>query len=206
MANLFKVAKEKGATAASKGTDKTEVVIHEPEFHGTLTRLAEVNTEIDNLNAEAASLAGIVKERGIKEFGDLYSSKGKYPGSFLIKATGLPSQPSASLMFIPTDKYIKIDEARATELQETYGDAIVTENTVYTMDAKLVEKYGEEISKAINAIKTISTADKEALIKATPSYTVSKGTISNLTDYKGTIPTLLEDIHPVYQLKGIKID
>lgn len=205
MANLFKVAKEKGATA-SPSPQKTEVEIVDAKVHLNLTRLAEVNKQIDELSAESSILAAEVKERSIKEFAKLYESTGKYPGSFIIRASGMKKLPSASLMFIPTDKYIKIGEERYNELVSTYGEDIATEKTTYTMNSSLIEKYGEILSEAISKIKEIPKDDKAKLISAITSYEVKKGTISELDKFGGTIPEMLEEVKPIYQMKNIKID
>jgi hypothetical protein len=203
--NLFKAAKEKGATA-SGAPQKTEVVITDAKFHLNLTRLAEVNRQIDELSAESSVLNAEVKERSISEFAKLYENSGKYPGSFIIRGEGMKKFPSASLMFIPTDKYIKIGEERFEELRSTYGEDIVEETTAYNMDAKLVEQYGELLSDAISKIKGIPDNDKKKLISAVTSYSVKKGTISDLDKFGATIPEMLEEIKPVYQMKNVKID
>jgi hypothetical protein len=203
--NLFKAAKEKGATA-SGAPQKTEVVINDAKFHLNITRLVEVNRQIDELSAESSVLSSEVKERSISEFAKLYESTGKYPGSFIIKGEGMKKLPTASLMFIPTDKYIKIGEERFEELKETYGEDIVEENTTYTMDAKLIEQYGELLSDAIAKIKGIPDSDKKKLISAVTSYSVKKGTISELDKFGATIPEMLEEIKPVYQMKNVKIE
>ena len=109
-------------------------------------------------------------------------------------------------MFIPTDKYIKIGEERFEELRSTYGGEIVEENTTYTMDAKLIEQYGELLSDAIAKIKGIPDNDKKKLISAVTSYSIKKGTISELDKFGATIPEMLEEIKPVYQMKNVKID
>ena len=205
MANLFKVAKEKGATA-SPAPQKTEVEVNDPKFHLSLTRLAEVNKQIDELSAESSVLAAEVKERSISEFAKLYESSGKYPGSFIIRGVGMKKLPTASLMFIPTDKYIKIGEDRYNELVDTYGEDIATEKTTYNMNSELVEKYGEILSNAIAKIKEIPESDKAKLISAITSFEVKKGTISELDKFGGTIPEMLEEVKPIYQLKNIKVD
>jgi hypothetical protein len=203
--NLFKKAKEKGATASAKPS-KEEVVVNDPKFHLSLSRLAEVNKQVDELNAEAAVLASEVKERSIKEFTRLYDSTGKYPGSFILRGSGLKGQPTASLMFIPTDKYIKIGEDRFNEMVEKYGEEIATEKTTYTMNTELVEKYGEVISNLIEKCKDIPKDDKEKLIAAVTSYEIKKGTISELPSFPATITEMLEEIKPVYQMKNVKVD
>ena len=209
--NLFATAKAKGATVSGKAKpEKLVVEIRDVLFHNQLSRLAEVNAELDTLSAESAILGQEVKERSIKEFQKLYTANYRNPESFVIRA--LPNKltlPTASLMFIPTDKYISINKERAAELQATYGDSIVTATTTYEMNGALVEKYSEVISGLIANCKAITEEDKAALIIATNKYVVTKGTINELAtptykDHK--IETLLEDIKPVYQLKSIKKD
>lgn len=208
MANLFKVAKEKNVGKATKA-EKEEVLINEPGFHLSLTRLAELKVQQDALAAESSILAAQVRERSISEFAKLYDANGKYPGSFMIRATGMKKLPSASLMFLPTDKYIKIDEDRYNELAKEFGDDMVTEKTTYIMDTELIEKHGEIISDLISKCKAISDDDKAKLIKAVTSYEVAKGTISELKNEKFAkygVENMLTEIKPVYQMKNVKVD
>jgi hypothetical protein len=204
MSNLFKAAKEKGATASAAPT-KTEVEINDPIFHANLSRLAELNAQIDELMAETKVLTDEVKGRSTSEFTKLYEKNGKYPGSFIIKSIGMVGQPEASLMFIPTDKYIKINEERFIELSSAYGPTIVNEKTTYVMDSELVEKYGEPLSNAIAKITEIPDSDKAKLIKALVSFEIAKGTIQELHKYRATIGEMLEEIKPVYQMKNVKV-
>ena len=208
MANLFDKAKAKGATAAGKPkNDKTIVEINEPGFHLSLSRLAEVNAEIDSLSAESAVLGAEVKQRAIKEYQKLYDKDLRNPGSFIIKAIA-STLKSASFMFLPTDKYITINEERANELTGTYGEEIVTEKTTWIMDATLVEKYADVIGELIEKCGKITQDDKEKLISAVVKYEVTKGTIADLKTKYATKPIneVLEDIKPVYQMKNVKID
>ena len=208
MANLFAKAKEKNVGKATKAA-KEEVLINEPQFHLTLTRLAELKVQQDALDAESSILAAQVKERSITEFAKLYNENGKYPGSFMIRASGMKKVATASLMFLPTDKYIKIDEDRYNELAKEFGPEMVTEKTTYIMDSELIEKHGEVLSDLINKCKSFSEDDKAKLIKAVTSYEVAKGTISELKNAKFAkygVETMLTEIKPVYQMKNIKVD
>ena len=74
------------------------------------------------------------------------------------------------------------------------------------MNTELIEKYGETISNLIEKCKAIPEADKAKLIGAITTYEIKKGTISELDKYDATIPEMLEDIKPVYQLKNVKIE
>lgn len=215
MANLFKKAKETGPSAKPT-KQKTEVVIKDKAFHATMHRLAEVNRQKDELEAEATILTGEVKERSISEFVKLYNTTDKFPGSFNVIATGAVGKENSSLMIIPTDRYLKVDEDRYIELIEKYGVGTITEETtVYTMDAKLIEKYGEIISNLIENCKKIDEEDKEALIAATTSYSIKKGTINDIPSLikelakkkkKATVTSMIEEIRPVYQIKNVKND
>jgi hypothetical protein len=111
-------------------------------------------------------------------------------------------------MFIPTDKYIKITKERFEELKDSYGEELVEETTTYTMDSELVEKYGDILSDLISKCKAITKEDKEKLIQATNSYSIRKGTISTLKENfsSHTVGEMLQEIKPVYQMKGIRID
>ena len=214
MTNLFKKAKAEGATAGKPKNDKVVVEISDSTFHYNVSRLAEVNAELKTLSAEAATIEDEIKPRAISEFKKLYEQAFRNPGSFIIRTKApikakTALQPTASFMFIPNDKYLSLDEERAAELKETYGDTIVTETTTYTMDAALVEKYGEVISRLIETSKEITKDDKEKLIKAVTKYTVTKGTLENLKTpefAKHDLAILLEDIKPVYALKNVKKD
>jgi ABC-type phosphate/phosphonate transport system substrate-binding protein len=89
---------------------------------------------------------------------------------------------------------------------ETYGEDIAEENTTYTMDSKLIEKYGEVISDLIYGSKKIADDDKEKLIEAVTSYTVKKGTITKLNEFGGTVQEMIEEVKPVFQMKNIKLE
>jgi len=205
--NLFKAAKAKAPVKAA-GKQKTEVVIADKVFHTVLHRLATVNREMDALKSEAVVLSAEVKERGIESFAKMFKTNGKYPGSFLITATGNKSLKDANFMFIPVDKYITMDEERFDELKGVYGD-VAEEKTVYELDSELVDKYGDIISELIEKCKKIPQDAKDRLIIPKTTYGVKKGTIEEAltiaTKKKSTISIVLEDIRPIYQLKNVKI-
>ena len=197
--NLFAAAKT-NAPADTKAKAQKEVVTIN-SIASDMERLAQVQEQIDSLTAEAKMLTETVKSESINAFVDLYEKKSKYPGSFNIEAG------KASMLFIPMDKYISLNEERANELTDKYGADMVEENTTYTMDSALVEQYGEEISNLIMKSKKIAEEDKARLISATTKYAVSKGTISVLTEKFGDfgIDEIVSDIKPVFSMKNVKI-
>ena len=197
--NLFAAAKT-NAPADTKAKAQKEVVTIN-SIASDMERLAQVQEQIDSLTAEAKMLTETVKSESINAFVDLYEKKSKYPGSFNIEAG------KASMLFIPMDKYISLNEERANELTDKYGADMVEENTTYTMDSALIEQYGEEISNLIMKSKKIAEEDKARLISATTKYAVSKGTISVLTEKFADfgIDEIVSDIKPVFSMKNVKI-
>lgn len=197
--NLFAAAKAKGETPKAAKSQKEVVRID--SIASDLERLAQVNEQIDALSAEAKLLTETVKTESISAFVKVYEEKNKYPGSFEIEAG------KASMLFIPMDKYITINEERAEELSLKYGEEIVEETTTYTMDATLIEKYGEEISNLILKSKKIAEEDKAKLISATTKYAVKKGTISQITEKFSDfgVDEVVVDIKPVFSLKNVKL-
>ena len=198
MANLFDKSKEK---ATSKKVDKHEVVEIAKRFEGDLKRMAEIDIAMAALEAEKATLDSGVSEAGKTAMIDLYNKKSSFPGSIKMVA-GL-----RSFLFITTDKYLKIDEDRAKELSETYGEEVVTEKTVFTLNPTLVEKYSQVLSDLIIHSKKISDQDKENLIESNTSWTVTKGMIDklrNATFAKFNLSTLIEDLRPIFSVKANK--
>lgn len=196
--NLFAAAK---TAAPAKPAKAQKEVVKIDSIASDLERLAQVQEQIDALTAEAKLLTETVKTESINAFVDLYEKKASYPGSFEIEAG------KASMLFIPMDKYITINEERAAELSSKYGIDMVEEQTTYTMDAALVEKYGEEISNLIMKSKKISDEDKLKLIGANVKYAVKKGTISVITDKFSDfgVDEVVMDIKPVFSMKNVKI-
>ena len=195
--NLFAAAK---TAAPAKPAKAPKEVVKIDSIASDLERLAQVQEQIDALTAEAKLLTETVKSESINAFVNLYEKKASYPGSFEIEAG------RASMLFIPMDKYITINEERASELASKYGEEMVEEQTIYTMDSALVEKYGEEISNLIMKSKKISEEDKEKLIGANVKYTVRKGTISVITDKFADfgVDEVVMDIKPVFSMKNVK--
>ena len=111
---------------------------------------------------------------------------------------------TAQFMFVPTDKYISINEERAEELKEAYGDDIVEEKTTFSFDNDMIEKYGEVLSMLIENCDEITEADKEKIIKAVTTYSVAKGTIDKFNQY-GEVVEMIETVKPGVAIKNVEI-
>jgi len=203
MANLFKDAKKDQKVTKVSKDSKYRVELKDKEFEKKLTELAKVNEQLDVLSAQSEQLTGEIKPVLQDEFVKLYKSEKKYPGSFNVVSG------KASVMFIPTDKYITIDEERSNDLVTQYGEEIVEEKDTYIIDNKMIEKYGEIISKLILSCKQIPAEDKGKIVVAQTKYSVRKGTIQDLLNEKfgkTDLSTLIEDIRPVFQMKSLTVN
>lgn len=194
--NLFATAKQK----QEKKPKNEKVSFRNDNVSAELERLAEVQAKIDALTAEAKILTDTVKSEATEAFLNLYENGRKFPGSFNFESG------KASMLFIPVDRYIKIDQVRSEELAEKYGNEIIEEKTTYTMNSELVDKYGEIISDLILKSKKIDDADKAKLIAASTEYMVAKGTISSLENFNQKKAEVLEDIKPVFMMKNVTVE
>lgn len=198
--NLFAKAKEK-APKSDKKNDKLIVSVKGKEFDDMLSKIPDLESRIDQLTAELEVARGIVKEVGMNTFNDVYVKTGGYPGSFI-----LASESEASIMFVPTDRYIKCDENRFNDLKDIYGDDVVTEKTEFVMNPALLEKYGEILSDLIQNCDEIAEDDKSELFQAKVNYSVSKGAIEKAFTWgKGKVAEFIRDIQPVFSMKLAKL-
>jgi hypothetical protein len=203
MANLFKKARTTATTTTTKATDKkASILVNDPSFFTKVQMLETLQENMKRDKAKSDMLSDEIKEISKDEWVKFYEAKGSNPGSVLIEAQD--GDDTASVMFIPTDKYISITPARANELVDKYGEEIVEEKTTFSFDALMVEKYGEVISNLIENCREISESDKDKIIKAVTTYSVAKGTIDRMRNF-GDVSEIMEEVKPVCQLKNVEI-
>ena len=153
--------------------------------------------------AKADMISDELRDLAKTEWAQLYEQTGKNPGSVMLEHVN-SNDDTAQFMFVPTDKYITITAERAEELQETYGEEIVEEKTVFSFDNDMIEKYGEILSRMIEESSEIADKDKEKIIKATTAYSVAKGTIDVFKKY-GEVSEMIEMVKPVVALKNVEV-
>ena len=203
MGNLFTKAKKSAPVDTKSAKDKKiRLNVTDPTFFSKVEKLEQINDRMKSDKAVADMLSDELKDIAKAEWCEYYSQTGKNPDSVMIvqEVAGDTSQ----LMFIAQDKYITVTEARAEELQETYGQEIITEETTFGFDSTMIEKYGEILSRLIEECGEISERDKERIITATTKYSVAKGTIDKLNQY-GDVTEVMEAVKPVVALKNIEI-
>ena len=203
MANLFTKAKKAAPAKTTKAKDeKVRLVVEDPTFFTKVQKLEELNDTMKSAKAKADMISDELRDVAKTEWLNQYERTNKNPESVMICQS--QDDDTAQFMFIPMDKYITITEARAEELQETYGTEIVEEETTFSFDSTMIEKYGEVLSMLIENCAEISEADREKIIKATTKYSVAKGTIDKLNQY-GDVTEVMEAVKPVVALKNVEV-
>ena len=201
--SLFAKAKKTATPVTKSAKDKKiRLQVTDPTFFSKVEKLEQINDRMKSDKAVADMISDEIKDMAKSEWVDYYSQTGKNPESVMIVQE--VAGDTASVMFIPTDKYITVTEARAEELRDTYGEEIVTEETTFGFDPTMIEKYGEVLSMLIENCPDIADADREKIIKATTKYSVAKGTIDKLNQY-GDVTEVMEAVKPVVALKNIEI-
>ena len=203
MGNLFVKAAKAAPTKVAKGKEeKVRIKIDDSGFFDKIEKLEVLQDQMKVAKAKADMISDELRDLGKTEWAKLYDQTGKNPGSVMLEQVN--AEDVAQLMFIPTDKYITITPERAEELQETYGAEIVEEETTFSFDSAMIEKYGEILSRLIEESDEIKDTDKEKIIKATTKYSVAKGTIDKFATY-GDVNEVMEAVKPVVALKNVEI-
>lgn len=200
--NIFDTAKNNQEEKKVKDNGKVRVAPDVEGLFETIEQMEQLQKQMKSAKAKYDMLADEVKDISKDEFVKLFENDGKYPGSFMVEAKD--GEDIAQVMYVPTDRYKKVNKTRAEQLKEKYGDDIVTEDTTFAFNSKLLAKYGEVISKLITESEDIEAADKAKLITATTKYSVAKGTIEKLDNY-GDVEEMLNEVNPVVQLKGAEV-
>lgn len=204
MSNLFSKAKKAAPAKTTKAKDqKVRIAIDDASFFDKVEKLEQLNDTMKAAKAKADMISDELRDLGKSEWAKLYEQTGKNPGSVMLEHVN-SNDDTAQLMFVPTDKYITITAERAEELQETYGEEIVEEKTVFSFDNEMIEKYGEILSRLIEESTEIAEKDKEKIIKATTAYSVAKGTIDSFKKY-GEVSEMIEMVKPVVALKNVEV-
>jgi len=201
--NLFSKAKKAAPTSTKSAKDKkVRLQVTDPNFFSKVQKLEQLNDRMKSDKAQADMISDELRDIAKTEWVAEFERTKKNPESVVIcqEVAGDTSQ----FLFVPSDKYITVTEARAEELRETYGEEIVEEETTFSFDSTMIEKYGEVLSMLIENCPDIADADKEKIIKATTKYAVAKGTIDKLNQY-GDVTEVMEAVKPVVSLKNVEV-
>ncbi len=201
--SLFNKAKATAKTTTPKAKDsKASIFVNDPDFFNKVQMLEILQENMKRDKAKADMLADEIKEVSKDEWVSLYEKTGSNPGSILLEAEN--GDETASVMFVPSDKYISIGGDRAEELVDKYGEGIVEEKTTFSFDNFMIEKYGDILSRLIEECNEIADSDKDKIIKAATTFSIAKGTIDKMRQF-GKVSQIMEEVKPVVALKNVEI-
>ena len=204
MASLFEKAKKTSTPKKTSAKDKkVRLVVEDANFFSKVQTLEELQETMKSAKAKADLISDELKDIAKELWADEYEKTKKNPESVMIVQEN-ESGDTSQFMFVPTDKYISINEERAEELKEAYGEDIVEEKTTFSFDNDMIEKYGEVLSMLIENCDEIKESDREKIIKAVTTYSVAKGTIDKFKEY-GDVNEMLETVKPVVAIKNVEI-
>jgi len=199
--NMFADIAKKTTTKKTKTNDKLSINIPGDEFNANLKAFVQLSKQEKEIKTQLSMVKGYIKEVSLNKWYSLYKINGSYPGSVIVT-----NDSEDSYMFAPSDKYITLNEDRAKELTDKYGDDIVTEDIVFSFKTDLLMKYAEVLTGLIQNSPDIEDNDKSNLIVAKKSISVSKGSIEKaLTIGGGDVEDFLSDIQPIYMMKTAKL-
>jgi hypothetical protein len=200
--NLFSSAKSVAPKTAVKKDEKVRVNLNDPDFFTKVYKLEILQDRMKSDKAQSDMLADEIKDLSKEEWVRLYEKTGKNPGSIFVES--IVNEQVAQVMFVPSDRYITVSPDKAEVLVEKYGEDIIEEKTTFSFDNDMIEKYGEVLSNLIMSSDSISDSDKEKIIKASTTYSISKGTIDKMKFF-GPIGEIMEEIKPVVALKNVEV-
>ena len=182
----------------AKKDTKPVATVKGQDFAEKLARFNELKEEIKNLTAEQKSYEGDIKSAALDEFVNLYESMKRNPESIKVQ-----SEKGDKVMFIVMKKYTgAVDEERATELREKYGDDFVEEKSEVTFNNELLNKYSEKLEALIMGANFLTDSEKEELFVNKVTYNVKTDAINEaFTAGDGDVRALISDINPVLMLK-----
>jgi hypothetical protein len=184
-----------------KKDTKPTVVVKGSDFAEKLNKRVTVDEEIKNLTAEKSSLDGDIKSIALDEYKKMYTQMKRNPDSIVIQ-----SEKGDKVMFVVVKKYSgAVDEERATELREKYGEGFVEEKSEMIMNNDLLNKYAEKLEALIMGNDFMDASEKEELFINKVTYNIKTDAINEaFTAGKGDVEGLISDINPVLMLKATR--
>lgn len=169
------------------------------DFSKKLKMFNDLKLEIKNKTAEQKSIEGDIKATALEEYVKLYTSMKRNPESIKVE-----SDAGDKVMFIVAKKYSgAVDEERADDLRERYGDAIVEETSELIMNNKLLNKYSDKLEELIMSADFMTEDEKEDLFVDKVTFKITPDAINEaFTVGNGDVEELISETNPVMMLKA----
>jgi hypothetical protein len=185
-------------TPAAKKDLKPIALVKGQDFAEKLKKFNSLKEEIKDKTAEQKSIEGDIKSTCLDEYKKLYVAMKRNPESIKVE-----SEKGDKIMFMVVKKYTgAVDEERATELREKYGETFVEEKSELIMSNDLLNKYSDQLEALIMSADFMTEDEKESLFVQKVTYSITANAIDEaFTCGKGDVDGLISDISPVLMLK-----
>ena len=188
----------------TKSTKKDEapiVIVKGEDFSKKLNNFITLKDEIKTKTAEQKLIDSDIKEIGLKEYINLYNSIKSNP-----ETIKLQSEEGKKIMFLAMKKYSgSIDEERAEELREKYGDDFIVEKSEVIMNNEILDKHSDKLEELIMSADFMTEDEKYELFINKITYSIKNEALDEafiLSD--GNVGEFISDISPVLMLKDTK--
>jgi len=185
-------------TPAAKKDLKPVAIVPGADFAEKLKLFNSLKLEIKNKTAEQKSIEGDIKAVALDEYIKLYTNMKRNPESIKVQ-----SEKGDKVMFMVVKKYAgAVDEERADDLREKYGETFVEETSELIMDNNLLNKYGDKLEELIMGADFMTEDEKEELFINKITYKIKSDAINEaFTCGNGDVEGLIGDTNPVLMLK-----
>ena len=185
-------------TTPVKKDTKPVAKVKGQDFAEKLAKFNSLKESIKNDTAELKSFEGEIKSIALDEYVKLYKDMKRNPESIKIE-----SEKGDKIMFMVVKKYTgSVDEDRATELREKYGETFVEEKSEVMFNNDLLTKYSDKLEALIMGADFMTESEKEELIVNKITYNIKSDAINEaFTCGNGEVEDLISDISPVLMLK-----
>lgn len=181
-----------------KKDTKPTVTVKGQDFAEKVEKFNELKEVKKNAEAEMKSLEGDIKSTCLGEYVKLYTNMKRNPESINVQ-----TEKGNKVMFVVVKKYVgAVDEDRATELREKYGDSFVEEKSEMIMNNDLLNKYADQLEALIMGNDFMTEAEKEELFVQKVTFNIKSDAINEaFTAGKGDVEGLISDTNPVLMLR-----
>ena len=174
----------------------------DPLFFSRVSQIHRLNLEIKERENIVSTLTDQVKEVAKGEWCQMYEDSGINPGS--VKVYSQKDGEVSSVLFVPSDRYISLNETTKSSLTKDFGEEVIQESREWSISSGMVEKYLPILKEMIQNSSEILEEDKSRIFTESVKYSVKPGTIDNLPNL-GQVEQVFERVRPVVSLKNIQV-
>ena len=178
------------------------VETRDPLFFSRVSQIHRLNGEIKERESVVSALTDQVKEVAKHEWCQLYEDTGFNPGS--LKVYSQRDGEVSSVLFVPSDRYISLNETTKSQLMGEFGRDVIQETHEWSISPEMVQKYLPLLKEMIQNSGEIQQEDKSKIFIQSVKYSVKPGTIDNLSNL-GQVEQVFERVRPVVSLKNIQV-